>query len=175
MSQLATKTINKSPSPPQGWGYGGDRAERPAPPEGNEMGKGRNRHRRRDEIARRSLPPSHNFLAQYTHFRYPKDNKNEDRWTTDQADYDRSARSERSRRSKQVHISRQKAQLLHPSRNQRWLDYPTAETQTFTIAAEPTLCERRQTREEVLHALNKTGRSGQKRPIWNLNSRKRCK
>lgn len=38
-----------------------------------------------------------------------------------------------------------------------------------------TVCEQRSVREQVLHALKKTGRSGQKTPVWTMLSKKRCK
>lgn len=48
-------------------------------------------------------------------------------------------------------------------------------------AVEPALkgrtltCVRRKVREEVLHALRKTGKRGQKSPRWNLQSKIKCK
>jgi hypothetical protein len=35
-------------------------------------------------------------------------------------------------------------------------------------------CVNRSIRKEVMHAINKTGQSGQKRPTWTEDSRKRC-
>lgn len=37
------------------------------------------------------------------------------------------------------------------------------------------VCERRSQRKEVLHAIKKTGKVGQKTPIWTKLSRKKCK
>lgn len=40
---------------------------------------------------------------------------------------------------------------------------------------QPTICERREARKQVLFATKKTGRSGQKTPVWTLESRLTCR
>lgn len=45
----------------------------------------------------------------------------------------------------------------------------------FEKPREVALCVRRQQRREVLHARRKTGKRGQKKPVWSYYSRVRCK
>lgn len=49
------------------------------------------------------------------------------------------------------------------------------ESQTRRVRKVRTVCERRSVREQVMHALNKTGLVGQKTPRWTKESRKKCK
>lgn len=39
---------------------------------------------------------------------------------------------------------------------------------------QPTLCEERSTRKQVMFATNKAGKTGQKTPVWTEKSRKKC-
>lgn len=51
----------------------------------------------------------------------------------------------------------------------------TAKAEKRSVRSVRTVCEKRSTREQVMHALHKTGKVGQKTPRWTILSKRKCK
>ncbi|QXP07975.1 MAG: hypothetical protein [Arizlama microvirus] len=57
----------------------------------------------------------------------------------------------------------------------RRLQFTSLRASAFEKSSPSSVCVRRQSRREVMHALGHSGKVGQKKPIFNSNSKIRCK
>lgn len=121
------------------------------------------RRRRRDAVARRSLPtsftsPSRSFDLDVI-INFPS-------WTPVELDGRNPIGGHR-----QVH-----PENVNRGKSQAKFNEPGLHTGVISAPVVPkSICDSRREREEVIHATGKAGRRGQRRPLWTKQSRVRCK
>lgn len=69
----------------------------------------------------------------------------------------------------------QNVNLLKKSKYTPFKTFSPTNEIAFGTPEKTLICIRRNIRKQVLHALNKTGKTGQRRPKWNYNSKISCR
>lgn len=99
----------------------------------------------------------------------------ENRRESNQTDDVRSSRSQLRARRRPFQVSYEKADVVYRPWSKTRL-YSASEQALFTEKQnDPTICDRRQTRKEVIHATGNGGRRGQKAAVWRRESYIKCR
>lgn len=126
--------------------------------------------------ARQSLPLS-TLVNQLVHRTLPRQDlrQYEDRREYYPKQLERPARSYRSPKSRVFPVSSPQTRRVTHTSLTSGLFNPSVQTFAFAEPSQVLICERRRARKEVLHALRKAGKVGQKRPRYNDFSKISCK
>lgn len=139
------------------------------------MGKNR---RRREERPNRRLPTHLDQIVtpQLAFAQKAWRRESSDVWTLLQRPFGQPTRSRRLRVGPEASVRHLAKTNLNPDRFASLRKPPVASVHAvFGSNPVKSVCSRRAARTQILHALGKTGRAGQKKPRWTERSRVTCK